>query len=87
MWIPVRRYRVDRSPDATAFPTGRTIDIYEPMIPGRPIKVVYFGSFSPLVNPTDTMLAAGMPDSMRDVLVYGAAYRMLASLESARVSL
>lgn len=84
-WIPVQRWRIDHAADSTVFTTGRSVDIFDAMHPGRTIKVTYIAQPGGLVNNTDTLSSAGLADSARDFLVYGACYRLVASAESARL--
>lgn len=87
LWEPVRRYMLHTDADTTSFPTGRSIDIADPMFPGQPIKITYTARPGTLVNNTDTLDSTGLDDNFRDVLMYGACYRLVASLESARLQM
>lgn len=84
MWVPVTRYRMDTSADATAFPTGKSLDIYQPMLPGRTLKVRYRTGFGDLVAETDTLQSVGVEDSFRDIVRLGVVGRLLMGLEPAR---
>lgn len=84
-WVPVRRWAYDSNADATAFANGKSIDIYDPMTPGRTIKVVYAAEPTTFANDTDTLVGAGFQESHRDVIVLGAAARLLMYQESARL--
>lgn len=86
MWRPVRRWKLDPSADATAYPTGKTLDIYQGMVPGRTIKVTYAASPGELTNDTDTLVSTGLTEDCRDVLIYGAAARCLQAMEAARLN-
>lgn len=86
MWRPIRRYRVDTMADTTAFPTGRSIDILQAVIPGRRINVNYMTAPSPLVNGSDAFAATtGLLDSAKDVIVLGSVARLLGYVEDARI--
>jgi hypothetical protein len=85
-WSPVRRYRVDKMADTTAFPTGKTIDIMEDVVPGRRISVTYSAVPNPLVNDTDDFVSiTGLVDSARDVVVLGTVARLLGYQEAHRI--
>lgn len=85
LWKQVSRYKLDTSADSTMFPTGKSIEIYAGMVPGRPIKITYISKPGSLVNETDTLGSAGLGDTCRDILVYGACYRLTSYLEAARL--
>ena len=85
LWEPIKKYRTNMHADMTVFPTGRSIDIGDMMYPGRTIRIVYVARPAPLVNDTDTLEQIGLDDNVRDVLIYGACYRLVAGLEVARL--
>jgi hypothetical protein len=89
-WIPVRRWAFDSLPDAGTWGSGsQTIHIKEPILSGRTIKITYATSPSTLSTTATTSFATqtGLPESVRDVVVLGAAYRLLSFLDPARNSL
>ena len=89
-WNPIRRWAFDSLPDATTWgATSQTIHIKEPVMAGRPIKITYATSPTPLSTTLETSFSAqtGLPESVRDVVVLGAAYRLLAFLDPARNAL
>jgi hypothetical protein len=85
MWTQVRRYQEDTRADATAFPTGKSVEIFDGMAPGQPIKVTYVAQPGQLVAEADLLSTTGLSDSCQDVLIYGACYRLLSSLEVSRL--
>ena len=83
-WTPVRRYRVDANADPTDFASGSSLSIYDPIVPGRTVRVVYTHQPAPFTSGeqfTDT----GLQDSAQDVVRYGAAYRLAPWFDVARV--
>jgi hypothetical protein len=94
-WRPIRRWDFDSTADATAWGAGaQTITLGEAPISGRTVRVVYAGdptAFSELATPTLTgnqvyTTTSGLPASTRDVVILGAAYRLLTFLDPARAS-
>lgn len=87
-WIPVRRWTWDSKADATAFgATAQTITIGDFITPGRTVKVVYGTDPAPFTtNSQDFATQSGLPESCKDVVVLGAAYRLLTYLDPARAS-
>lgn len=85
-WIPIRRWRFDSVGDSTTFGAGaQTVSIYDAITAGRTIKVIY--SKDPTTFTADNQVfttQTGLPESCKDVVVLGAAYRLLAFLDPAR---
>ena len=87
-WIRVGRYDFDPLAESATWGSGsQTLTIYEPITPGRTVKVMY------VTQPTaftanDQQLTAqtGYPETVKDVLILGAAYRLLTYLDPARAS-
>lgn len=84
-WVPVNRYRLDRSAATSEYPNGVSVDILTPMDPGRTIKVVYRRALTPLSADADLLTATGLLDSARDVVVWGALAQLLPALEFSRL--
>lgn len=87
-WVPLRRWDFDSTADATEFgANAQTITLGEFPIPGRTVRVVY--ATDPVVfssNSEDYATQTGLPESTRDVVILGAAYRLLSFLDPARAS-
>ena len=86
-WVPVRRWRVDKTAATSAFPSGVTISLYDAIVPGRSVRVTYSKQPDPLVNDSDDFVAVtGLPASSEDVIRFGAAYRLVPFFEASRLS-
>lgn len=87
-WVPLRRWDFDSTADTTEFGSGaQTITLGEFPIPGRTVRVVY--ATDPVVfttNSEDYATQTGLPESTRDVVILGAAYRLLSFLDPARAA-
>lgn len=85
-WIPIRRWSFDPQADTTAFGSGaQTITIGDLVLPGRTVKVMYGTNGTPFTSDTeDYGDQTGLPDSTKDVVILGAAYRLLSYLDPAR---
>ena len=87
-WRPIRRWDFDSTADATAWGAGaQTITLGEAPISGRTVRVVY--ATDPVAftsNSEDYVTQTGLPESTRDVVILGAAYRLLTFLDPARAS-
>jgi len=87
-WLPIRQWRWDPIAYASAFPTGRTVSIYDNVLPGRTINIVYAHLPTNMTNNTDDFeTTTGLPSSMKDVIVYGAAWRLSSYVDPARISI
>jgi len=87
MWQRVTRWRFDRGANLDAFPSGRSVDIYDMMPPGQPIKVVYRRSIAPFTSEADTMESVGMQDGWRDIVKWSAAAGLIMASDAARTQL
>jgi hypothetical protein len=85
-WLPIRRWRMDNTANPQAFNTGKSLSIYDGIVPGRTVHVVYSKRPSPLTLPSDDFTQSGLPDSAEEVIVLGASYRVAAYLDAARVT-
>ena len=87
-WLPVNRWRIDRMANVSTFDTTKTVNIYEKIVPGRTVQVYYSSIPNTLTNGTDDFAAVtGLPESCRDVITLGAAYRLLSYIDTGRINL
>ena len=85
-WLPVRRWRLDKMASVGTFNTGKTVSIYDGIVPGRTVNVTYSKRPSELTLDTDEFTDSGLPDSAEEVIILGAAYRVAAYLDTPRVT-
>ena len=86
-WLPVRRYRVDKHAATGSFSTGATVSLYDAIVPGRQVKIVYTKQPDAMVNDSDVFTTVtGLPSSCEDVIRLGAAYRMTPFFDTAHLS-
>jgi 3D (Asp-Asp-Asp) domain-containing protein len=92
-WVPIRRWDLDAvaNPEAFGYTSGtdtvQTITLGEAPISGRTVKVIYAtdpNAFS--TNSEVYTTVTGLPESTRDVVILGAAYRLLSFLDPARAA-
>lgn len=87
-WLPVNRWRFDRMANVAAFNTNKTVNIYEKIMPGRTVQVYYSVIPNDLTNSSDDFATVtGLPETCRDVVVFGASYRLLSYLDTGRINL
>ena len=87
-WVPLRRWDFDSLASTAAFGAGaQTITLGEAPVSGRTVKVIYATDPNPFTtNSEDYAAVTGLPESTRDVVILGAAYRLLSFLDPARAS-
>jgi len=84
-WLPIRHYRIDRTANPLVWNSGKTISISDGIIPGRTVQVVYTKKPTQLQYDTDDFTTTGLPDSAREVIILGAAYRSAAYVDMGRI--
>lgn len=85
-WLPVRKWRIDKNADPTTFYSGHTVSIYDFVVPGRNMNIVYSKIPTQLDLPSDDYTDTGLPQGSKEVIVLGAAYRVAAYLDSGRLT-
>jgi hypothetical protein len=84
-WMPVTRWKYNHSASA-AFTTGKSLDLYDPIMPGRTVRVVYAADPAALSADSDVFTTTtGLEASHEDVIVYGALARLTAAAEAQRL--
>jgi hypothetical protein len=86
-WIPIRRWRQDPTAATADYATTNTVSIYDNIVPGRTVQVIYSKEPTAFSTTADVFTTVtGLPESARDVIVYGAAYRMVSFIDPGRLS-
>jgi hypothetical protein len=92
VWFPVTNWRFNPVASMTAgqvkptpTPTGKSIQIYNYITPGRNIRVSYIKSPTTLAASTDLFTDTGYPERYVDMITYGACYRLLPAYEAGRL--
>ena len=91
-WIPIRKWDLDTSANSQAFgytstDIVQTVTLGEAPISGRTVKVIYATDPNPFASNSEVYTTVtGLPESTRDVVILGAAYRLLSFLDPARAA-
>lgn len=87
-WIRVNRYDFDPLAETATWGSGsQTLTIYDYITAGRTVKVMYVTQPTAFTaNNQDFTTQTGFPASVKDVVILGAAYRLLTYLDPARAS-
>ena len=88
-WAYVRHWDWDSKADTTVWGSGaQTVTVGDYITPGRTVKVTYGKDPSILSNDADDYATtSGFPESTKDVVIYGACYRLLSFLDPARATM
>jgi len=87
-WVTVKRWREDRTANAGAFNTNKTISLYDSIVAGRTVQVWYAAQPNTLDSSTEDFAdVTGLPETCRDVITLGASYRLLSYLDAGRINL
>lgn len=82
-YLRVRGWRFNPNANTTLFPTGKCIEVYDSITPGQNVQVWLTTDLQQLVNDTDDFMSvSGLPESCRDVVVLGAAARLMATVDA-----
>lgn len=85
-WQPIKRWSFNPRASTDEFASGKTVDIWDRIVPGRPMKVDYIMPADPLVNDADDVATVtGLGDYVEPVLIYGTCYRMAGNLDTPRL--
>lgn len=93
VWKPITKWRFNAMASTTPgqvkptpIPTGKTIQLFDQVTPGRSIRVSYTSKPGVLGAGTDDFaLTTGYPDRYVDMVTYGACARLLPAYEAARL--
>ena len=86
VWMQGRTWRFNPTANSTAFPTGKSVQLFDSITPGRTMFVKYVKAPGVLVNGSDDFATVtGLAESSVDLVVYGAVARLLPAYEAARL--
>lgn len=90
VWFPATRWRFNplasTGDQAVSGATGRSIQVYDFVVPGRNVRVSYRHRPTELtLDEDDFELTTGFPERYVDMIVYSACWRLLPAMESARL--
>ena len=88
-WLPLRGWRHDPLANATDFTTGNSISIYDRIEAGRTVQVYYTKMPTTLAASAGSAVfetVTGLPSSCKDVILYGASYRLSAFIDPGRLN-
>lgn len=93
VWFPAQSWRFNPMASETVgqvkptpAPTGKSVQIYDRVVPGRNVRVSYTKPPAVLVNNSDDFTGVtGFPERYVDLITYGAVWRLLPAYEAGRL--
>lgn len=88
-WMPLRNWRQDPLANTTSFASGNSISVYDNIQSGRKIQVHYTKKPTTLsASATSAVFetVTGLPSSCKDVILYGASYRLASFIDPGRLN-
>lgn len=88
-WMPLRKWRQDPLANSTSFATGNSISVYDDVQPGRKVQVYYTKKPTTLSASAGSAVfetVTGLPSSCKDVILYGASYRLASFIDPGRLN-
>lgn len=86
VWQPGPNWRFNPFADTTVFPSGKSIELMDTVVPGRQMRVVYTKKINAMVNATDDFeTVTGLPVRCVDLVTYGALARLIPAYEAGRL--
>lgn len=86
-WGPVRRWRFESSADTVDFPSGKALFIYQDVSGSSPVRIRYRKAPTELPLDSDDLSTSGLRASARSVVVAGAVWRLVSSMDLGRLKL
>jgi hypothetical protein len=87
-WYPVRSWRIDPMANTPEFNSNNSLSIYDAITPGRTVQVFFTAQPDTFeLDADDFEDVTNLPISCKDVIVYGAAYRMASMIDPGRLTL
>lgn len=87
-WAPIRAWRHDKSANVAEFSSSQTISLYSGVEPGRTVQVTYLKDPLPLAADSDNYATvSGLEESTRDMIIWGACYRLASYIDAGRINL
>ena len=85
-WLPVRQYSINKNAFVGTFNTGKSLSVYDGIVPGRTVHVVYTRRPQEMFLPSDDFEdVTYLPSYAKEPVVLGAAYRVAGYLDVSRL--
>lgn len=85
VWTQGLNFRFNPTADTSSFPSGKSIQLFDAVTPGMTMLIKYVKAPQALSLGSDDFTASGLPERCVDLVVWGAAARLLPAYEAARL--
>jgi hypothetical protein len=88
-WIPIRNWRQDSMANTDSFASGNSLTVYDNIDSGRTIQITYTKIPPALTTSASNDIfetVTGLASSVKDVVVYGACYRLASFMDAGRLN-
>lgn len=82
----IKGWRYNPNADTDTFASGKNIELYDVITPGRTVHVITSTELQPMANNSDDFEeTTNLPLSCKDMVIFGAAARLLAAVDISRL--
>jgi hypothetical protein len=85
VWQPMPNWRWVPNANTSDFPSGKSIQLMDEVVPGMKFRVVYVKEPTTLSSGSDDFTVTGYPSRVSDVVVWGACSRLAPAYEAGRL--
>lgn len=88
-WLPIRNWRQDPMASVVTWASGNTLSIYDALPAGRKVQLHYTKIPAVFNGAADSAVfetVTGLQSSARDVIVYGACFRLASFIDAGRMN-
>lgn len=85
VWQQGKNYHFNPEANTTDFPSGKSIQVFDPVTPGRAMRVVYTKQPAALSVDSDDFATTGYAERVAELVFWGACARMLPGFDAARL--
>lgn len=87
MWPKLSRWSYNSDASVADFTNGKSIEVYDGLIPGFNVQVTYAAPYTVPTTTSDTFASLGVQETMKDVIMFNVCWRLTQSLESSRLQI
>jgi len=88
VWEPLNQWQYIPDSDTSVFPSGKSIYLWDGIVPGRSVRVTYLKAPTVLVNDADDFSSVtGLSETAREAILYGTCYRLVGFVEAPRLQM
>lgn len=85
VWVENFQWEFVPDADPDTFATGRAINLWDVVIPGRTVRITYLAAPTVITADGDNFSTTGLATTAEEAIVYGACYRLMGFVEGPRM--